>query len=96
MLQRSKTCCNAAILRKDRLMAFYSIKQSGHAGSILAHIGAFLQQERDILKTALARRRVFHKTVAELSPLSDRDLADIGISRSDIRHIAMDEAMKIG
>jgi len=77
-------------------MAFYSIKQSGHAGSILARIGAFLQQESGVLKTALARRRVFHATVAELSPLSDRDLADIGLSRGDIRRIAMDEAMKIG
>lgn len=32
--------------------------------------------------------RRYRQTVSELSSLTDRDLADLGISRSDIRRIA--------
>jgi len=32
--------------------------------------------------------REYHRNVAELSQLSDRELADIGIDRSDIPRIA--------
>ncbi len=35
-----------------------------------------------------ARRRVFAATVRELSALSDRELADLGLSRCDIRGLA--------
>lgn len=34
------------------------------------------------------RYRTARRTLNELSQLSDRDLADIGISRSDIRAVA--------
>jgi uncharacterized protein YjiS (DUF1127 family) len=33
--------------------------------------------------------RQYGETVRELSSLSDRELADLGISRSDIPHIAL-------
>lgn len=36
----------------------------------------------------LRRKALERATIAELSGLSDRDLADIGISRSDIRFVA--------
>lgn len=36
----------------------------------------------------LARLRQFRATVAELDSLTDRELADIGMHRSDIRDIA--------
>ena len=39
-----------------------------------------------------AENRAYYNTVAELSALSDRDLADIGISRSDIYTIAREAA----
>jgi uncharacterized protein YjiS (DUF1127 family) len=42
------------------------------------------------LRDALARQTAFERTVAELSALSDRDLADIGIPRCDIRAVARD------
>lgn len=42
------------------------------------------------LRDALARQAEFERTVAELSALSDRDLADIGIPRCDIRVVARD------
>jgi uncharacterized protein YjiS (DUF1127 family) len=37
---------------------------------------------------AIAAFREYRRNVAELSQLSDRDLADIGIARSDIRRVA--------
>jgi uncharacterized protein YjiS (DUF1127 family) len=39
-----------------------------------------------------ARSRAYHQTVSELEMLSDRDLADIGVARSDIPAIARDAA----
>jgi uncharacterized protein YjiS (DUF1127 family) len=39
-----------------------------------------------------AENRAYHNTFNELSILSDRDLADIGISRADIPAIARDAA----
>lgn len=43
-------------------------------------------------KIALHRRRVYSQTVAELRGLSNRDLADLGISRSMITRIALEAA----
>jgi len=77
-------------------MAFYSIKNTGGIETVFDRAVEFLKHERDMLGAATARRRIYHRTISELAPLSDRDLADIGISRGDIRHIAMEEAMKIG
>lgn len=38
------------------------------------------------------RRRVYNQTVTELNALSDRDLADLGMSRSNITTIAREAA----
>jgi uncharacterized protein YjiS (DUF1127 family) len=35
-----------------------------------------------------AQRKMFTQTVRELNALSGRELADLGITRSEIRHIA--------
>lgn len=43
-------------------------------------------------KAHLARRAVYNQTVRELLTLSDRELADLGISRSDIRAVAHEAA----
>ena len=40
------------------------------------------------VKDALARRRVFSQTRFELNCLSDRDLADLGMSRTNINVVA--------
>ena len=40
------------------------------------------------MQEARARRAEFHRTVRELRMLSDRDLADLGISRLSIEDIA--------
>lgn len=47
---------------------------------------------KDSVLSALTRRRLFNTTVHELSTLSDRELADLGISRFDIRAIAREAA----
>ena len=39
-----------------------------------------------------ARYAVYRETVTELSALSDRELADIGINRAQIRSVAMEHA----
>jgi uncharacterized protein YjiS (DUF1127 family) len=47
---------------------------------------------KDTLLTALSQRRVFTRTVAELNALTDRELADLGISRLRITEIAHEAA----
>ncbi len=44
------------------------------------------------VKAAMARRRIYDQTVRELCALSDRDLTDLGISRSTISSIATEAA----
>lgn len=40
----------------------------------------------------MARYRVYRETQAELEGLSDRDLADLGLSRAGIKAIALEAA----
>lgn len=49
---------------------------------------AFLED----LKLRFARHRVYRRTVSELSALSNRELADLGLHRSMIRRVAMQAA----
>jgi uncharacterized protein YjiS (DUF1127 family) len=52
---------------------------------------SFFDRIRSILQTLKTRRtqnRLFRETLHELSSLSNRELADLGISRTEIRHIA--------
>lgn len=58
------------------------------------NIPAKLTQFAEAWKTHRAKRAVYNRTFGELASLSDRDLADIGIARSDIRDIAWQEANK--
>ena len=44
------------------------------------------------LRLMAQRRRVYLQTVSELSALSDRDLADLGLHRSMVRAVAKDAA----
>jgi uncharacterized protein YjiS (DUF1127 family) len=48
-----------------------------------------------ILNTAAerrAQRRIFHSTLGELTALSDRELADLGMHRSELNRIAWESA----
>jgi hypothetical protein len=44
------------------------------------------------LSDTMAKRKVFSTTLRELQSLSDRDLADLGLSRSALRGIAFEAA----
>ncbi len=44
------------------------------------------------LSEGAGRRRVFNRTVSELSQLTDRELADLGIHRAMISQIAAEAA----
>ena len=45
-----------------------------------------------VAKEMVERRRVYTQTVAELTNLSDRDLADLGLARANISDIAREAA----
>ncbi len=47
------------------------------------------------LKDRVQKRRAYNKTVRELSKMTDRDLADIGFSRSEIKARALKSIYKI-
>ncbi len=55
-------------------------------------LGARFAEIRAQFAEALEARRVYRRTLSELSELSGRDLADLGISRSEIRRIALEAA----
>lgn len=46
------------------------------------------------MKAARARRAIFKSTLHALSEMTDKDLADIGVSRLSIRDIALEAANK--
>lgn len=60
------------------------------SAGISARISAVVAQVKD----SWARRSVYKTTVNELSTLSNRELADLGLSRSMIRSIAYEAAYK--
>ena len=68
-------------------MTFTSTAQTGRIGGT-RFLGEWLHSVRDYgRKTAL-----YARTFKELDRLSDRELADIGIHRAEIRRIASDAA----
>ena len=67
----------------------------GYANSTRAASSSFpdrISAAASYIQGALARRRIFSQTARELNALSDRELADLGIHRADIRQIAMQAA----
>lgn len=51
-----------------------------------------IHQKMDRFRDAQAKRKVYRETYHELSMLTDRDLADLGIPRSSIRRVALEAA----
>lgn len=68
-------------------MAYASDNRTAHLtlGDRISQYVADLQRVR-------AQRKLYRNTYNELSALSDAELADIGISRSNIRSIALSAA----
>jgi len=52
----------------------------------------FFHQKRKRMQVALARRKIYRATFNELVRLSDRELRDLGIPRSNIKRLAMEAA----
>lgn len=53
---------------------------------------AFLRNMMDRFVARRARNKIFRETLSELRSLSDRDLSDLGLSRSNIRSVAWEAA----
>ena len=60
-----------------------------------ATLRSSLEQFRNSLRQASARRAVYRRTRDELIMLSDRELHDIGIPRAHIRRAALEESRKV-
>lgn len=54
-----------------------------------------LAAARDAMRVHAKRARVYHDTLLELSRLSDRELADIGLAPGDIEGVAWSAAKEI-
>ena len=72
-------------------MAYASNTQSAARNGLAARLDAVLID----IRARLARRRVYKQTFAELAQLSDRELADLGLSRSEIRRVAFQAAYEV-
>ncbi len=72
-------------------MAFVTQTRRSTAGDSLGQRLAAIRQE---LSDRLARRRLYRQTLNELSALSDRELADLGLHRSQIAEVAIEAVYK--
>lgn len=72
-------------------MAFFTDTQNRNAGLAERATSALSHWLSDVTE-ALARRRVARNTYTELASLSDRDLADLGLVRADLRRVALEAA----
>lgn len=69
-----------------------TISTHGGLGAFQSASRTFIHQLIRQTKADLARRKVYRDTVFELSSLSDRDLNDLGIARSNIKTLALEAA----
>ena len=76
----------------SKMMADISLNSAEIQQSPLAGFGAFYTNLRLWVSHRVGRRRNYLQAMRELSLCSDRDLADIGITRCDIRRIALEAA----
>ncbi len=70
-------------------MAFFT---ETHSGAGIAHRLGLIWAD---YKEEMARRKVQRTTYRELSALSNRELADLGLARGNIRRIAYEAAYGI-
>ena len=64
----------------------------GAHSSLIERIGAALNTYRTERAERLANERMYRRTLSELSSLSPREMADIGISRDQVESIAHEAA----
>ncbi|ASP22792.1 hypothetical protein ANTHELSMS3_04188 [Antarctobacter heliothermus] len=58
-------------------------------------LGARFANLVEALQARAARRKIYRETYSELASLSNRDLADLGLARSEIGRIAWQAANEI-
>jgi len=75
-------------------MTTSTFTKSLSAGASVGTLRTGVMQAAKRFQDARARRAVYRSTLRELGILSNRELADIGIHRSQIRGIAQDAAIK--
>lgn len=69
-----------------------TLRSSDRLDIVSGMVRTVFEQTRDSFRQAIARRKTFRRTVAELSLLSDRSLHDLGIPRSSIKGLALEAA----
>lgn len=72
-------------------MAYLNDTHNGDAG-LLGRVSSSLSHWISNIVDTLMQYRKAHRTYVELSNLSDRELADLNISRYDLRRIAREAA----
>ncbi|CUH85718.1 hypothetical protein TM5383_02952 [Thalassovita mediterranea] len=77
----------ADTLERDTEMA-HAVTHRSHSFGIADRAAVLIQDLRD----RLARRKVYRETINEMSVLSNRELADLGFNRSQLRSIAWEAA----
>ena len=75
---------------KDDDMAFYT--DTAASGFSLSALTERLTALRTDLSEKRAQRKIYRTTVRELGELSNRELADLGLSRGTIRSVAYEAA----
>jgi uncharacterized protein YjiS (DUF1127 family) len=85
----SPSCSATLLLFKRAQMPIFRIETNDRPGRTY-------ERKKDTMITALARFiqewKRYNQSLSELSRLGDRELADIGISRSDIPRVAWSAA----
>jgi uncharacterized protein YjiS (DUF1127 family) len=81
----------SALLRRN-IIAFQARERPYFAGNAIHRLSAGTRRKRNIMFAALVRFihewKRYNQSLSELNRLGDRELADIGISRSDIPRVA--------
>lgn len=73
-------------------MRITTFNPGGSTGSRLDEFRNAFRRGPAVLAEWRRRRALFARTVDELTHLTDRDLADLGIPRADIRAVAREAA----
>lgn len=63
--------------------------------TLIGRMAEAVRREVAEFRLCMARRQVFQTTLAELRALDARERRDIGLTCSDFRRIAHEEAMKV-
>ncbi len=77
-------------------MAFYTNHISHGDTSLIARISGFFAAEKQTIQNRIARSVRVRRTMAQLAALSDRELADIGLSRTGLKRAALEAARARG